>query len=422
MSFSHLHVHSKFSAADAIADPNDIAEQASKYKMSACAITDHGTMAGIVSFYNACKEYEIKPIYGIETYIDYWDDRLPSPPRTPTSHLILLAKNKTGLNNLMQMTREAYNKNNLQVFSMETIAKYKDGIIATSACLYGFTATMACRHMHMLEKLPANPDVYSETLRIDPYNNEYQKATGKFIKIMKELFNEDFYLEIQDHELQEQKLFNTEIAPEIAETFGLKMVPTNDVHYINPGEGLAHGLLMAIRRRKRDSVRFKPSTQSHFKSEEEMLKLFDQDTLNITKEIVSKVKNNLFSIKKYNPKFDTDARPSEDYLRDKAWAGFLSKYGPLTSAERREQLQYELDIITSLDFSDYMLIVQDIIEQTTIRSGRKPGPGRGSAGGSLLAYVLGITEIDPIRHDLRFSRFLSPARCSPKIPDFGLPK
>ena len=420
--FTHLHFHTLYSALDALSDPLEAALAVAKDGGTALALTDHGTMAGIVTFSKACKEADIKPIFGMEAYMSYWDSKLPSPVKVPRSHLTILAKNKTGLGNLFELQRKSYSTGGNQDLTLNDLSSFKEGLIVTSGCLYGYIPSIACRHAIQTKQLRRNDSVFRPlTIVLGSYTNQYRDSAVRFAEALKKIMGDDFYIEVQDHGLAEQRYFNNSVAPTLAKRLNTKIVPTNDSHYVTKDEALAHSYISAIRMHQRGGT-VRGSRDLHLKTDKEMEKLFPREMLDISNDIAAQIDDNVYEVVKHTPAYNTRGRPANDILSDKAWSKLDGMYG-IGNKEAQARLDHELKITRALGFADYLLIVSDIVDETKRRSGEMPGPGRGSAAGSILSYLLGITDIDPLEHGLMFSRFISKARFTVDTDtslDFGL--
>ncbi|QCX34475.1 DNA polymerase III subunit alpha [Caloramator sp. E03] len=395
-SFVHLHVHTEYSLLDGSARIKKLVKKAKELNMKSLAITDHGVMYGVVDFYKACIEEGIKPIIGCEIYL---------APRSlykkensydaSNYHLVLLAKDNEGYKNLMKIVSCAfidgfYYKPRVDY---ELLKKYSKGLIALSACLGGEIQSL------LLE-------------------GKYNEAKDKVI-MYKDIFEEDcFYLELQNHGIKEQEKVNEDLIKLSKET-GVGLVATNDVHYINREDASAHEILLCIQTTKTidDSDRMKfPTDEFYLKSPKEMIELFGfvpeaiENTIKISQKCNVKMEFNKTKL----PEFDTpDGVSSREYLRKLCFDGLYKRYKD-PSKEVIERLEYELSVIEQMGYVDYFLIVWDFIRFAK-EKGIMTGPGRGSAAGSIVAYTLGITKIDPIKYNLLFERFLNPERIS--MPD-----
>ncbi|ANE48448.1 DNA polymerase III subunit alpha [Paenibacillus swuensis] len=405
--FVHLHVHSEYSLLDGAARIEDLAETAARNGMKALALTDHGVMYGAIPFYKACVKRGIKPIIGCEVYLTTGPLKEKGARKdNPIYHLILLAKNEQGYRNLMKICSVAQ----LEGFhykpriDLEHLAAYAEGIVCLSACLGGEIS----RHLQ----------------------HDRQEEALKAALRYRDMFGEDFYLELQDHGLIEQKKVNAAMI-ELSRETGIPMAVTNDIHYITEPDHKVQDVLLCIGTGKTvdDQERFKFSTdQLYFKNSEEMSKLFRHvpEAVVNTSRIADKCNLELTFGTSILPAFEPipDGFDSESYLKTLCESGLEARFGKQQSwkdAEFREsvtgRLSYELNVIQTMGFSDYFLIVWDFIRYAH-DNGIATGPGRGSSAGSLVAYVLRITDVDPIRYKLLFERFLNPERIS--MPDIDI--
>ena len=401
MEFVHLHAHTEYSLLDG---SNKIKEYCSRVKelgMNACAITDHGSMYGIIHFYKECKKIGIKPIIGCEVYVSpgsRFDKELGQSDER-YSHLILLAKNNTGYHNLVKIvsrgfTEGFYYKPRVDV---ELLQKYSEGIIASSACLAG---------------------------EIPKYilNNRYDKAI-ECVKKYQNIFGvDDFYLELQDHGIYEQKIVNKALV-NLSKDTGAKLICTNDIHYTYKGDAEAHDVLICIQTnaKVKDENRMKYANEAFYvKSPSEMEELFADvpSALSNTKEIADKCNVDIIFGEKKLPRYDIpkDFNTSYEYIVFLCNEGLKKRYSKITQ-EIKDRLDYEISIISQMGFVDYFLIVWDFINYAK-NNGIPVGPGRGSAAGSLVSYCLEITNIDPFEFSLIFERFLNPYRVS--MPDIDI--
>jgi len=400
--FVHLHNHSHYSLLDGACKIDELVQRAIDYKMPAIALTDHGNMFGAIEFYSTAIKKGIKPIIGVEAYIAPRSrkEKQKSNKKDNSYHLILLAKNLDGFRNLMKLVTIGY----LEGFyykpriDLEVLEQYHNGIIALSSCIHGEIP-------HLIIK--------------GDLENARKKA-----ELYLSIFSEDFYLEVQDHNIPEEKIA-AEGLQFISEVLSIPIVATNDIHYLDQEHYLAHDILLCIQTSKDydDPTRLKYSTESlYFKSEEEMKSLFPNQLDRITRTVEVADKCNLeFDFKKvYLPKFKSPKMQQvenlEKYLEEIAWSGLRERYSEITP-EIMERLNHELQVINQMGFASYFLIVKDFIDYA--RSKDIPvGPGRGSAAGSLVSYALGITNIDPLKYNLIFERFLNPDRVS--LPDIDI--
>ncbi len=406
--FIHLHNHSHYSLQDAACTIDALIAAAKKNEMQALALTDHGVMYGISEFYKKAKSAGIKPIIGMEAYIVMEGSRFDrgngnakpgGRKQRDYNHLVLLAKNKTGYKNLVKLstigfTEGFYYKPRID---LEILKELSEGLICTSACLAGPVSA------HLL-------------------NGDYEKAKENAI-ILKEIFDQDFYLEIQDHGL-EKDLPILEGIPKLAKEINTPIVATNDIHYIEREHSVAHNILLLLSDKTgRDYRDLRYQTdQIYFKSTEEMKKLFGKykGAIESTLEIAEKTDLNLDFEKFHYPVFpipeDSEAKNLDEYFEILAREGLEKKIDKITS-EVEERFKYEVEIIKSMGYSGYFLITQDFINAAKQR-GVPVGPGRGSAAGSLVAYALGITNVNPLDYGLLFERFLNPERKS--MPDIDV--
>ena len=400
MSFAHLHVHTEYSLLDG---SNKIKEYVARVKelgMNSAAITDHGVMFGVIDFYRAAKAAGIKPILGCEVYVAPGSrfDREIGQAEDRYYHLVLLAENNHGYENLMKIVSKAfvdgfYYKPRVD---MDLLQEYHEGIIALSACLAGEVAKNITRGMYEEAK--------SAALR-------YEKIFGKG----------NFFLELQDHGIPQQQRVNQQLLRMSQET-GIALVATNDVHYTYDTDAEAHDILLCVQTRKllsdENRMRYEGG-QYYVKSPEEMAELFPYipEALENTQKIADRCEVEIeFGVTKL-PKFDVPAPyTSWEYLNKLCYDGLKERYsGDLTELEKR--LEYELGVIKTMGYVDYFLIVWDFIRFARDHD-IMVGPGRGSAAGSLVSYTLGITKLDPIKYNLLFERFLNPERVS--MPDIDV--
>ncbi|MBC8080641.1 MAG: DNA polymerase III subunit alpha, partial [Gorillibacterium sp.] len=405
--FVHLHVHSEYSLLDGAARIRELAGRAAELGMPALALTDHGVMYGAIPFYKACIQAGIKPIIGCEVYLAHGSLNVKaSRQESPNSHLILLAKNMTGYRNLMKLVSVAqlegfYYKPRVD---KELLSKHAEGLICLSSCLKGEIPQL------LLQDKP-----------------EEARRTAEWFR---ELFQADFYLEIQDHGMLEQKKIVQGMIALNRDT-GIPLVATNDVHYVHQGEHEVQDILVAIGTGKTldDPDRFKIRTQElYMKTPEEMQQLYPHlpEALQNTLEIAAKCQLELSFDQMVLPEFQPipEGMETAEYLRELCLVGLIERYSGKLEWQNEEdkeklnkRLSYELHVIESMGFADYFLIVWDFIRFARQR-GIAIGPGRGSSAGSLVAYVLKITSVDPIRHNLLFERFLNPERIS--MPDIDI--
>ena len=398
--FVHLHVHSEYSLLDGAARIEKLVKKCVEYGMPAVAVTDHGNMYGMIALYDACKKAGIKPIFGCEFYVA--DDLTEKHGKSKNSHLILLAKNRTGYLNLCELNTIAFRDGFYYKprIDYKTLEKYSEGVIALSACIAG--------------------DVPQYIL-----SRQYDKAE-ELICWFKERFGEDYYLEIQNHGMEEEKETNEKLH-EYAEKYNIKLVATNDVHYINRDDALMQDVMMCVAMGKTidDPNRLKfDSDEFYFKTYEEMAKLFpsDLEALETTLEIADKcnysfeednIDKNMYMFPPFVP---PNGKSCPDYLWELVNAGVERRYGGYTP-EIRERVEREMGVIIKQGFAQYFLTVRDYCNAAK-EMGVPVGPGRGSGAGSVVAYCVNITDIDPFKFDLLFERFLHTERVT--APDFDV--
>ena len=440
MSFVHLHVHTQYSILDGLSSIEKLFQRAKELGMPGLAITDHGNMYGVKEFFKFAKKYpEVKPIVGCEIYVSRYDHTIKDKDHREYYHLILLAKNYNGYKNLMKIVSTGhiegkyYDKPRV---SHQVVEKYAQDLICCSACIAG--------------EVPKN---------IIAGNME---AAEKAVEWHRKVFGDDYYLEVQLHktevpglspEVYERQSISNQGIFEIAAKTGVKVVATNDVHFVNKEDGPVHDRLICLTTNADidDPKRLRYTQQEYLKSEEEMAALFPDhpEVLSNTMEVFEKVerytidRGHVLPVFKIDDRFlaekdkylekykdvidvgrcDKDGNDrgeaftySVAYLCELCYQGAERRYGTL-DAEQAERIDFELKTISRMGFPDYFLIVQDFIAAAR-RQGISVGPGRGSAAGSAVAYCLGITNIDPIKYQLLFERFLNPDRIS--MPDIDI--
>ena len=400
MNFTHLHVHTEYSLLDGSNKIKEYVDRVRELGMDSAAITDHGVMYGVIDFYRAARAAGINPILGCEVYVAPGSrfDREAGSGDDRYYHLVLLAENNQGYSNLMKIVSKGfvegfYYKPRVDLSLLE---KYHEGIIALSACLAGEVARFLTRGMY--------EDAKKAALR-------YQDIFGKG----------NFFLELQDHGIPEQQNVNQQLLKMHRET-GIELVATNDVHYTLAEDAQPHDVLLCLQTGKKladeDRMRYEGG-QYYVKSPEEMERLFPYapEALENTHKIAQRCHVEIeFGVTKL-PKFDVpEGYTSREYLNELCFRGLEERYQPVTE-ELKERLNYELSTIRNMGYVDYFLIVWDFIKYARDHD-IMVGPGRGSAAGSLVAYTLGITQLDPIRYDLLFERFLNPERVS--MPDIDV--
>ena len=402
MSFAHLHVHTEYSLLDG---SNKITEYVSRVKelgMTAAAITDHGVMYGVIDFYKAAKAAGINPVLGCEVYVapgSRFDKEVIGKDEDRYYHLVLLAENNTGYANLMKIVSRGFTEGYYYKprVDYELLEEYHEGIIALSACLAGEVQRNLGRGFYDEGKKAA--------LR-------YQEIFGKG----------NFFLELQDHGIPLQKTVNQQLL-RLSRDTGIELVATNDVHYTYAEDEKPHDILLCLQTGKKladeDRMRYEGG-QYYVKSEEQMRELFSYagEALDNTQKIADRCHVEIeFGVTKL-PKYDVPAGyTSWEYLNKLCFDGLKKRYGENPGKELEDRLNYELGVIRDMGYVDYFLIVWDFIHYAREHD-IMVGPGRGSAAGSIVAYTLEITSIDPIRYQLLFERFLNPERVS--MPDIDV--
>ncbi len=444
--FTHLHVHSQYSILDGAASVGGLVSKAKNDGMKALALTDHGNMFGIKDFHETCIKNGLKPILGVETYVAsrgiQFKDKHEKEDRSG-DHLILLAKNRQGYQNLLKLvtianTEGMYYKPRIDKALLE---KYSEGLIVSSACLGG--------------------EIPQLILKGD------SSAVEETIRWYKSIFGEDFYLEAQRHPAADTELrkevydkqveVNTELI-KLAQRHAVKLIATNDVHFVNEEDADAHDLLICLNTGKDldDPARMRYTKQEWLKSTAEMNQLFTDlpEVLGNTQEIVDKVEfyelnakpimpefpipESFSTVDEYRKKFSEEQLKEEfgkdfdrmggyegalrvkfeaDYLESLVKKGAVERYGESIDPDTQERITFELQVIKTMGFPGYFLIVQDFINAAR-KMGVIVGPGRGSAAGSVVAYTTGITNVDPLKYELLFERFLNPDRIS--MPDIDI--
>ncbi|MBU0618768.1 DNA polymerase III subunit alpha [Patescibacteria group bacterium] len=399
--FIHLHVHSEYSLLDGLSKIKDLIQRCQETKMKSIALTDHGVMYGAIKFYNQAKAAGIKPIIGVETYMVPYSrfEKRKIEGKLDYNHLLLLAKNLTGYKNLMKLVSISH----IEGFyyrpriDWETLEKYHDGVIACSACIQGWIPNL----------IRTNQE------------DEALKVTKRFL----EMFGDDFYLELQEHiGIPELKQINKTLI-KFSRQLGIPLVATNDSHYTYPDDAEAQDALLAIQTKKtiddKNRLSMLDSPDFYLKTPAEMAGLFPQypealkNTLAIAEKCNLEIPIGQRILPHYPiPKGETTGTVLSQMARDKV----KTRYPKITPAIK-ERLEYELEVICTKGYAAYFLIIQDIVNWSK-KNGIRVGPGRGSAAGSLVSYVLRITSIDPLAHNLPFERFLNPQRPSP--PDIDL--
>lgn len=398
-----LHLHSEYSLLDGAIKVKPLLEFAKENNMPAVAITDHGVMYSAIEFYRTAKEMGMKAIIGCEFYMHDGDIHEKNASHNPLYHLVLLAKDKTGYMNLVKLVSIAHCEGMYYKprINMELLEKYSEGLICSSACLGGEVL------QYLLKK-------------------DYNGAKAAALRFQK-IFGEDYYIELQDHGLEEQKRTNPDLI-KIANEIGAKMIITNDSHYLRKEDADWHDTLLCLQTNalKNEENRFHfPNNEFYVKTAEELRdsfkwldkEIFDECIKN-TVEIADKCHLILEMGKSPLPHYEVPAGYTvESYLDYIVHEGLKERYGEVIPKEIEERVRYELGIIEQMGFSAYFLITWDFVHFAKT-NGIPVGPGRGSAAGSVVAYALKITELDPIRHHLLFERFLNPERYS--MPDVDI--
>ncbi len=432
--FTHLHLHTEYSLLDGANQVPKLAKKLKDFGMTSVAITDHGVLHGAIDFYITMLKEGIKPIIGIETYIHNGDSLESKDPQMPYFHLCLFAKNQVGYKNLMYLSSMAclkgfYRKPRI---NKDILRKHCEGLICSSACLQGEVNY----HLNTIGRKNTNAKGY-----------EHAKLVALEYK---EIFGEDFYLEIMRHGIAEQR-FIDDLAVQLSQECGIKLIATNDSHYTTKQDAFSQEILMCVSTGKKlqDANRLKHSVNEFYvKSQNEMSRIFADipEVLQNTQEIAEKCNLiiDLKSIEIKNDKgevvipYSSPTPPSfkftsqyakadgldfvkdDDYFRHKCKEGLESRLKNIDESKHsvyKERLEYEMEVIAKMKFCGYMLIVWDFVREAKERK-IPVGPGRGSAAGSLVAFCLGITDIDPLKHDLLFERFLNPERVS--MPDIDM--
>ncbi len=399
MDFVHLHLHTEYSLLDGAGRLDSVIKKVKELGMRSVAITDHGTMYGVVDFYKKAIKNGIKPIIGCEVYMATRGmiDRDPKHDGEQY-HLVLLAENEIGYKNLIYLVSQGFIKGFYYKprIDMDLLKKHSEGIIGLSACLAGAIQQLIIK-------------------------GNYIKAKDEALKYLEIFGDNNFFLELQDHGIKEQAYVNQELYKMSKET-GIPLVATNDVHYVDKKDARAHDVLLCIQTGKtvNDEKRMSfESDEFYIKSPEEMYQLFKYvpEAIENTVKIADRCNVNFTFGEIHLPKFDVPSGYSSDsYLKHLCIKGLEKKYGILTD-ELMERMDYELSVIERMGYADYFLIVWDYVKFAK-ESNIMVGPGRGSGAGSIVAYAVDITDIDPIKYNLIFERFLNPERIS--MPDFDI--
>ena len=411
MNFTHLHVHTEYSLLDGSSKIGEITKRAKELGMDSLAITDHGVMYGVIDFYKAAKEAGIKPILGCEVYVAPGSrfEKTPGESEDRYYHLVLLAENNTGYQNLMKIVSKGFTEGFYYKprVDYEVLTEYHEGIIALSACLAGEVQRYLARGMYEMGMEAAK---------------RYENIFGKG----------NFFLELQDHGISTQQYVNQQLV-RMSEELNIELVATNDIHYTYAEDADAHDILLCIQTGKlvtdENRMRYEGG-QYYCKSPEEMAELFSyapqaiENTYKIAQRCNVEIEFGVTKVPKYEVPEGYD---SWSYLNHLCYEGLAKRYpdmnadGEIDSTQGiyniKERLEYELSVIQTMGYVDYFLIVWDYINYSRV-NGIPVGPGRGSAAGSVVSYCLGITDIDPIKYSLIFERFLNPERVS--MPDIDV--
>ncbi len=395
--FVHLHLHTEYSLLDGVGKVDEYLDRAKELGMEAIAITDHGNMFGVIDFYQKAIKKGIKPIIGLEAYVSEFP---VEEKRGRNFHLVLLAKDEKGYKNLLKLSSKAY----LEGFyyrpriDKQFLKECSEGLVALSACMQG--------------EIPKRI--------VEDSEDDVKKAIEEYLDLFGQ---EDFYIEVQDNGIDGQMDLNDKLYA-VAKEYGLKMVATNDVHYVYPGDHLLQDVLICVQtgHKLKDEKRMKIETdQLYLKNREQMLKNLEkyEGAIDNTLEIASKcnleIEFGKFKFPEY--KIPAEEESIESYLKRLVEKGLEKRYDNSIDEEIRERVEYELDVINKMGYAAYFVVVWDFIDYAK-KKNIQVGPGRGSAAGSIVAYALGITEIDPLKYHLIFERFLNPERVS--MPDIDI--
>ncbi|EEB36935.1 DNA polymerase III, alpha subunit [Anaerococcus hydrogenalis DSM 7454] len=389
--FTHLHLHTEYSLLDGFTKIDKLMEKLKEYKMNSCAITDHGNMYGVIEFYKKCQDNGIKPIIGCEVYVSENDHKIKNPQNKRYYHLILLAKNNKGYQNLIKIVSKAYTEGFYYKprIDFEVLEEYKDDIIALSACLNGEI------NQRILE-------------------NDIEKAYQTAQKYLDLFGRENFYLEIQNHGLKEQKIVNQNLL-KIHEDLKIEMVCTNDVHYVEKNDSFYQDVLSCIQTGSflEDEKRMKmPCDEFYLKDQQMMSEIFkDFPRAYENSQKIADMCN--VKLEFHNPHLPYFTKVPEnmtnlDYLKYLVNKGLAKKYGKVDE-KIQKRAEKEISVINNMGYVDYFLIVWDFVRYAKDNK-IAVGPGRGSAAGSIISYALDITQIDPIKYNLLFERFFKPRK------------
>lgn len=400
MEFTHLHVHTEYSLLDGSSKIGELVEKTKELGMDSIAITDHGVMYGVIDFYKAAKKVGIKPIIGCEVYVAPGSrfDREANSGEERYHHLVLLAENNLGYSNLMKIVSKGFTEGFYYKprVDYEVLQQYHEGVIALSACLAGIVAVNLKRGF-------------------------YEEAKKEALRLEKIFGKGNFFLELQDHGIPEQQTVNQGLMRMHQET-GIDLVATNDIHYIHAEDQQAHDILLCIQTQRKvtDENRMRyDGGQFYLKTPEEMASLFPyaKEAITNTHKIAQRCNVEITFGEYKLPQYDVpEGYTAWEYLQKICKEGLIRRYGE-PSKELWDRLQYELDTIHGMGFVEYFLIVWDFIKYAKDHD-IPVGPGRGSAAGSIVSYSLEITNIDPIKYNLLFERFLNPERLT--MPDIDI--
>ena len=400
MDFTHLHVHTEYSLLDGSSKIKELVQRVKELGMDSIAITDHGVMYGVIDFYKAAKSVGVKPIIGCEVYVapNSRFDRETGSSDERYHHLVLLAENNVGYANLMKLVSKGFTEGFYYKprVDYEVLSNYHEGIIALSACLAGTVASHIRRGF-------------------------YEEAKKEALRLESIFGKGNFFLELQDHGIQEQRTVNQALL-RMSEETGIPLVATNDIHYINAEDAQAHDILLCIQTQRvvtdENRMRYEGG-QYYLKSPEEMERLFPyaKEALANTHKIAKRCQVEITFGEYKLPRYDVPKGYSAwEYFKKLCYDGLKRRY-PNNWNELEDRLQYEMNTIYNMGFVDYFLIVSDFIHYA--KKHKIPvGPGRGSAAGSIVSYSLEITNIDPIKYNLLFERFLNPERLT--MPDIDI--
>ncbi|NLN92908.1 MAG: DNA polymerase III subunit alpha [Candidatus Hydrogenedens sp.] len=400
-SFVHLHVHSHYSLLDGLTKPAELVKRCADYDMPACALTDHGSLFGLLEFQKAAVEAGIKPVLGCEMYISPTSrtDKSARSSREASNHLLLLCENETGYHNLCRLSSLAYLEgwHYRPRIDLEALEEYKEGLILSTACLQG--------------RVPS--------LLLADRQEEAAAALDTYVGI----FGKDHvYIEMMNHGMPEEEKINPGLW-DMAQHYGLPVIATNDSHYLDESDWEAHDVLLCLQTKKllEDESRMRfPNHDFYFRSAEEMAGRFSRwpEAISNTGLLAERCNATIPTGLRLIPSYPVpEGQSKADYLCERVYEGLHQRFGGELTEAIRQRADYELDVISRMQFVDYFLVVWDLVHYAR-NAGIPIGPGRGSGAGCLVAYALGITNLDPLRYNLLFERFLNPERQS--MPDFDI--